>query len=74
MIKVTIELYPYGDSVTKRELTSFVIANDGTGDVDFGNYIFKRKNQTAWEPSLQGWDRTQPVEKLVQAVIEKHYE
>lgn len=74
MIKVTIELFPYGDSVNRRELSSFCIANDGTGTSKFGNYMFKKKGDTQWESSVQEWNRAQSVQKLVQAVLEKHFD
>lgn len=74
MLKVTIELYPYGDGVNRRELSSFCVANDGTGTSEFGNYLFKKKGDSQWEPSVQDWPRAQPVEKLIQAVLEKHFD
>ena len=70
MLKVTIELYPYGDGVKRRELSSFCIANDGTGTNEVGNYLFKKKGDAEWQPSVQNWYRAQPVEQLVRAVIE----
>ena len=73
MLKVTIELFPYGNAETKREISSFYIANDGTGDSISGNYLFRKKEEDQWERSVQGWFRKKPVELLVSAVIEEHY-
>jgi len=73
MLKVTIELFPYGNEKNSREISTFFIANDGTGSADYGNYLFKRTKDAEWEPSLEKWPRALPVEQLVQAVIEKHY-
>lgn len=38
MIRVTIELLPYGFEHNKRTLGIINIANDGSGDQDTGNY------------------------------------
>ena len=73
MLKVTIELFPYGNAENKREISSFYIANDGTGDSITGNYLFRKKEEDQWEQSVQEWPRHLPVEQLVQAVLEEHY-
>jgi hypothetical protein len=74
MLKVTIELFPYGDETRAREISSFFIGNDGTGDIETGNYIYKKRPEDEWQPSVQKWLRRNPVEQLVRAVIEKHYD
>ena len=38
MLRVTVELIPYGDESRKRSLAVMEIANDGTGDYEVGNY------------------------------------
>ena len=73
MLKVNIELHPYGDSSSAKEIASFFIANDGRGDYQVGHYVFKKKDEDAWEPSVQNWPRHLPVELLVKAVLDKHY-
>lgn len=73
MIKVTIDLWPYGQEDRKRTISEFYVANDGTGDEFKGRYIFKRKEDDPWEKSVTHL-RKEGVEKLVQAVIEKHYD
>lgn len=73
MLKVTVELYPFGYSDNKREIASFYIANDSTGSIKNGNYLFRKTKEEPWQGSIQHWDRSKPVELLVQAVIEKHY-
>lgn len=74
MIKVTIELFPYGDESKAKELSTIYIANDGKGTSEKGNYLFRESPANTWQPSVQNWPRRNPVEKLVQAVIEKHYD
>jgi len=39
MLKVIIELHPYGDSETAHEISSFFIGNDGTGTPLYVNFI-----------------------------------
>jgi hypothetical protein len=41
MLRVTVELVPHGDESRARHLGTAVIANDGTGDLDTGNYWAK---------------------------------
>lgn len=74
MLKVNIELHPHGNSDNARVISSFFIANDGTGTFSHGNYLFKKNEEDKWEPSIQEWPRVNPVEHLVQAVIHKHYD
>lgn len=73
MLKVIVEIHPFGHSEHKREIASFYIANDSTGSVKTGNYLFRKTEEEPWQASVQHWDREKPVELLVQAVIEKHY-
>lgn len=40
MLRVTIELVPYGNEDEAREIGKMLIANDGTGDYRTGNYAF----------------------------------
>ena len=41
MIRVTIEIYPFGFFTLKRLLGTVDIINDGTGDAKIGNYKIK---------------------------------
>ena len=38
MIRVTIELVPQGNEAAKRTIGVMNIANDGTGNKEYGNY------------------------------------
>ena len=38
MIRVTIELIPFGNEARKRVLGTMVLVNDGTGSAQTGNY------------------------------------
>jgi len=39
MLKVIVELHPHGDSRRRKRIAELVIANDGTGDHEIGNYV-----------------------------------
>lgn len=41
MIKITVELWPYGIEANKEVIGEMTIANDGTGTRYKGNYTFK---------------------------------
>jgi hypothetical protein len=40
MLRVTIELVPYGKEEDKEKIVSLIIANDGTGTKELGNYKY----------------------------------
>jgi hypothetical protein len=39
MLRVTVELLPQGDETKAEHLGTATIANDGTGTIEFGNYV-----------------------------------
>lgn len=69
MIRVTVDLVPFGDETQKRTLTFFEIANDGTGTVAQGNYMVRFQGDPAWFPTVSHWDRKRDVLELVGAVL-----
>jgi hypothetical protein len=40
MLRVTIELVPYGDEDRAKKIATMLIANDATGDWRTGNYAY----------------------------------
>lgn len=55
MIRVTIELVPYG--IGKPQLLHQIeIANDGTGSAFVGDYKARRSRKGATVPPWQDWD------------------
>jgi hypothetical protein len=40
MLRVRVEIVPFGVESNSREIGQMVIANDGTGDSSSGNYVF----------------------------------
>ena len=58
MIRVTVELLPFGDETKAEHLGTAIIANDLTGDVETGNYW---ATFSKWGRPNQVWKRGQVV-------------
>lgn len=61
MIRVTVEIFPYGDESRRRKLAHLDIANDGTGDHVIGNYKYRAYNEAGslWKSgTLTGFKRS----------------
>lgn len=41
MLRITIELVPWGDDFLARPIGQMIIGNDGEGTADLGNYFVK---------------------------------
>ena len=54
MIRVTVELVPYGDESRAKTLHTAVIANDGTGTKNQGNYHFSLSRKGSMRPWKSG--------------------
>lgn len=52
MLRVTVELLPFGREAGRRVLTVFDIANDGTGTSERGNYMARKSPDSDWERDL----------------------
>jgi len=40
MLRVTVDLVPFGDESRVQPIGEMIIANDGTGNDEFANYVF----------------------------------
>ena len=75
MIKVTIDLWPFGLEKNKKTLYTFDIANDGTGDSTRGNYKVRYPGKEWEEKVVTNWPRqSYPVLKLVYKVLKAKYD
>jgi hypothetical protein len=73
MLRVTVDLLPFGEEAHKRTISTFYIANDGTGDSTKGSYMARFHGNLEWDPScVKNHSREEPVEKLLYKVL-KHY-
>lgn len=65
MLRITVELLPLGDESRARVLSVAEIANDGTGTLDTGNYVFtlskgEQANRNVWrQGAVRGFPRRQ---------------
>ena len=73
MLRITIELVPYGQEEFKREIGKIIIYNTGTGDHAYGNYKYEVVDDSAdsIKGTLVGHNRMQSVFKLLQSVLNK---
>ena len=74
MIKVTIELWPFGDERYRKTIAEAFIANDGTGTLDQGTYEawikLKHVNSMKFGRVKNYKRKTESVWKLLRMVIE----
>lgn len=76
MLKVTVELFPFGDETRRKTISTFDIANDGKGSFEKGNYIFRSESLTGgtWSKTLvSNHDRKEDVERLIMKVLNEFY-
>lgn len=75
MIRVTIELLPFGGETGRKTLATIDIANDGTGTGSRGNYKARLNPKHEWtEKVVEDWPRqSYPVQKLLYKVLERFY-
>lgn len=72
MLRIKIELVPYGNESLTREIGQMIIINDGTGDYHVGNYKYELSDKDVKiKGKLKGHNRLQSVFKLLQAVLNK---
>lgn len=73
MLRITIELVPFGREAYKRTIAGLNIINDGTGNNDTGNYKYELFDDQgdSIKGKLIGHNRMQSVFKILQAVLNK---
>jgi hypothetical protein len=75
MIKVFIELWPYGNADRAKNIGELEIANDGSGFSDLGDYKARLSPNEPWtEKAVVGFPRqTEEVTKLLYLALKKFY-
>lgn len=74
MLRVTVELLPYGSEIGKRLLSEIHIANDGSGSHEFGNYMAKiHPEQSYTKNVVQEYPRDLHVNHLVYRALKYFY-
>lgn len=75
MLRVTIELIPFGNEENKRKIGEMVIANTGDGTGALGDYEAwtapdSHSNEPLMFGKLKGYDRRQSVWELIRLMLE----
>lgn len=67
MIRVRVDLVPYGNEGEAKEIGQLVLANDGYGNVFTGNYVFVYADNSGneYEGSVKDFPRSQGIWKLI---------
>jgi hypothetical protein len=80
MLKIKIELWPFGDESKKRTLGELDIWNDATGTADFGNYGYRLNEEgSPFAAELDGigeitdWNRRNPASLLVWKALDDFF-
>lgn len=76
MLRVTIELVPYGVEAEAKKIATMIIANDGSGDSYWGNYVyaFKEDKSEISSGSLSNHYRNQGAWTLVKRILNSSHE
>ena len=76
MIRVKVELVPFGNEDEARDIGELVLANDGWGNVFTGNYVFvyADDNGQEFEGSVKDFPRRQGIWKLLAECINNSVE
>jgi hypothetical protein len=75
VIRVTVDLLPFGGEQGRKNLATFDIANDGTGTPDRGNYMYRPSPNKEWIPKVvTDYPRkAYNVKKLIYLVLKHVY-
>lgn len=77
MIKVTVELWPFGSEERKEVIAEAFIANDGSGNQTNGNYecwVKQKTNRSLKFGRVKNYKRwSNPVWKLVELCIQSAF-
>ena len=75
MIRVTVDIIPFGVEAKKKTITEIKIDNDGTGDVFTGNYDFSvydvEHDHAMLIDKIKDHRRSDGVWPLIKKVIDK---
>ena len=67
MIRVTVDLVPFGEEDNSKTIGKFVLANDGKGDVDYSDYVFVYSDDLDGERegTVKNFKRSEGIWKLI---------
>ena len=68
MLRITVELVPFGDESRSKQIGKGYIVNDGTGDSKTGNYdctFYELDNDRKREVKIKNFDRSKGFWSLI---------
>lgn len=66
MLRVTLEIVPFGIEAEAKEIGTMLIANDGTGNAGVGNYVFTyTENDAQYNGTVIDFPRSMGAWELV---------
>ena len=72
MLRIKVELVPFGDESRTRSIGQILIANDGTGDSAVGNYKYSITDASGKiRGKLKGHAREKSVFSLLKDILNK---
>lgn len=72
MIRVIVELVPFGQESQKKVIGTMKIINDATGSREMGNYKYSIQNEagdTVESGSYKGFPRAMRIWRLIQEIF-----
>ena len=76
MIRVRVDLVPFGNEDEAKEIGQLVLANDGYGNVFTGNYVFVYADNSGneYEGAVKDFPRNQGIWKLISECLNSNLE
>ena len=76
MIRVRVDLVPFGNEDKAKEIGQLVLANDGYGNVFTGNYVFVYADNSGkeHEGSVKDFPRNEGIWKLIAECLNSNLE
>jgi pyoverdine/dityrosine biosynthesis protein Dit1 len=76
MIRVRVDLVPFGNEDEAKEIGQLVLANDGSGNAFTGNYVFVYADDSGKEHvgSVKDFPRKQSIWKLIAECLHSNLE
>ena len=76
MIRVRVDLVPFGNEDEAKEIGQLVLANSGSGNVFTGNYVFVYADNSGEEHagSVKDFPRKQGIWKLIAECLNSNLE
>ena len=74
MLRITVELVPFGQEKYAKNIGTMLVTNDGSGDGRFDSYVYVAKDDRGnqLEGTIEKHDRSMSVWNLIAKCLNKH--